>query len=407
MTTTTDTSCAVMKPILPLLVTTLSFLATSLLQAGLNRNTIYRGNLQNSLIQFEKEKTGRVAFIGGSITQMEGYRPILTGWLQKRFPETKFEFVNAGISSTCSTTGAFRLQDHVLNKGRIDLFFVEFAVNDDQDAGHTRQNCIRGMEGIIRQARTVQPEMDIICTHFVNPGMLKTLQEGQTSLSMAAHEMVLQHYGVSTNFAARELADRIEAGTMSWKQFGGTHPGKTGNMMAAEGAKRILEAAWSQPLNKSSSRKPHRVPSSPLDEGSYINGHFLSPGKASKDKGFSFIQPEWKKIPGSFRNTFAGMKLLCADQAGAETTIKFEGPTLGAYVLAGPDAGILETSIDGGEFAPVDLYHNYSRGLHYPRTVIMASDLNQGNHTARIRVANKKNSRSKGTAARILQFGVN
>ena len=32
-----------------------------------------------------KEKTGRVAFIGGSITQMEGYRPILADWLQKRF----------------------------------------------------------------------------------------------------------------------------------------------------------------------------------------------------------------------------------------------------------------------------------------------------------------------------------
>jgi lysophospholipase L1-like esterase len=407
MTITTDTCCAVMKPRLPLLLATLPFLATSLLQAGLDRNTIYRGNLQNSLIQFEKEKTGRVAFMGGSITQMEGYRPILAGWLQKKFPETKFEFINAGISSTCSTTGAFRLQDHVLDKGRIDLFFVEFAVNDDQDARHTRQNCIRGMEGIIRQARTLQPEMDIICTHFVNPGMLKTLQEGRMPLPMAAHEMVLQHYGVSTNFAARELADRIEAGTMSWKQFGGTHPGKAGNAMAAEGATRIMEAAWSRTLDKDSARKAHRVPSSPLDEGSYINGHFLSPGKASQDKGFSYAKPDWKKIPGGFRNTFAGMKLLCADKADSETTIKFEGRTLGAYLLAGPDAGILETSINGGEFTPVDLYHNYSRGLHYPRTVILASDLNQGNHTARIRVAAKGNPQSKGTAARILQFGVN
>ena len=48
----------------------------------LNRNTIYRGSYQNSRIQFEKEKTGRVAFIGGSITQMEGYRPILADWLK-------------------------------------------------------------------------------------------------------------------------------------------------------------------------------------------------------------------------------------------------------------------------------------------------------------------------------------
>ena len=36
----------------------------------------------------------------------------------------------------------------MLAKGRIDLFFIEFAVNDDQDAGHTHRNCIRGLEGI-------------------------------------------------------------------------------------------------------------------------------------------------------------------------------------------------------------------------------------------------------------------
>ena len=40
------------------------------------------------------------------------------------------------IASTCSTTGAFRLRDDVLIKGPVDLFFIEFAVNDDQDAGH-------------------------------------------------------------------------------------------------------------------------------------------------------------------------------------------------------------------------------------------------------------------------------
>ena len=54
---------------------------TLLNSSELNRNTIYRGSYQNSRIRFEK-KTGRVAFIGGSITQMEGYRPILADWLQ-------------------------------------------------------------------------------------------------------------------------------------------------------------------------------------------------------------------------------------------------------------------------------------------------------------------------------------
>ena len=65
---------------------------------------------------------------------MNGYRPMVSEWLQQRFPDTKFEFINAGIASTCSHTGAFRLDEHVLSKGRIDLLFAEFAVNDDRDS---------------------------------------------------------------------------------------------------------------------------------------------------------------------------------------------------------------------------------------------------------------------------------
>ena len=91
--------------------------------------------------------------MGGSITQMNGYRPMVSQFLENKFPKTKFEFINAGISSTCSTTGAFRLKSHVLDKGDIDLFFIEFAVNDDQDAAHAERDCVRGMEGIIRHAR--------------------------------------------------------------------------------------------------------------------------------------------------------------------------------------------------------------------------------------------------------------
>ncbi|MBT4900443.1 MAG: SGNH/GDSL hydrolase family protein, partial [Verrucomicrobia bacterium] len=54
--------------------------------AEANRNVKLRGGLQNSRIQFEQKKTGRVAFIGGSITQMDGYRPMVSDWLQARFP---------------------------------------------------------------------------------------------------------------------------------------------------------------------------------------------------------------------------------------------------------------------------------------------------------------------------------
>ena len=63
------------------------------------RNVIFRGQHNNSLIQFlgkkdDSAKSGRVAFMGGSITQMNGYRPMVSNWLKARFPQTKFEFIN-------------------------------------------------------------------------------------------------------------------------------------------------------------------------------------------------------------------------------------------------------------------------------------------------------------------------
>ena len=110
-----------------------------------------RGSLTNSKFVFESTKRGHVAFIGGSITEMNGYRPLMSDYLTQQFPATQFTFTNAGIASTCSMTGAHRIQRDVLSKGPVDLLFIEFAVNDDQDAGHARQECIRGMEGILRQ----------------------------------------------------------------------------------------------------------------------------------------------------------------------------------------------------------------------------------------------------------------
>src|SRR3954462_8950790 len=108
-------------------------------------NIKMRGSLENSRGVFERTKKGHVAFIGGSITEMNGYRPMVAASLQKRFPDTAFTVTDAGISSTTSTSGAFRLQDHVLAQGPVDLLFLEFAVNDDQDGHHTRTECIRGV----------------------------------------------------------------------------------------------------------------------------------------------------------------------------------------------------------------------------------------------------------------------
>ena len=53
------------------------------------KNFIARSDFKNSRIQFERNKKGHVAFIGGSITEMNGYRPIMMEYLKDRFPQTR------------------------------------------------------------------------------------------------------------------------------------------------------------------------------------------------------------------------------------------------------------------------------------------------------------------------------
>ena len=364
-----------------------------------------RGAFDNARITFERTGKGTVAFLGGSITEMNGYRPMVCEILQKRFPRTAFTFIPAGISSTCSTTGAFRLGADVLSKGPVDLLFVEFAVNDDQDGRHTREECIRGMEGILRHARQANPAMDIVMTFFVNEGMLKTLQEGKTPLTMEAHTAVAEHYRVPTIRLAREVADEITAGALSWAQYGGVHPAPHGNAICARMVDELFSRAWAVPLASGANVVPAPVPLTPLDPLSYSAGRFVDPAEAKVRQGWTLGVPGWKSLPGGKRERFTSIPMLCATEPGAELTLAFEGTAVGASVVAGPDAGVAEARIDGGPAQRVNVYHDYSKDLHYPRTVMLGTALKPGAHTLALKIASE--TTSAGHAMRIMQFTAN
>ena len=366
-----------------------------------------RSDFLNSRLKFEREGRGHVAFIGGSITEMNGYRPMVCADLERRFPECEFTFTDAGVSSTCSTTGAFRLAADVLSHGPVDLFFIEFAVNDDQDAAHARRECIRGMEGILRHALMHNPEMDIVVTCFVNPGMLETLQSGETPLTIEAHESVAREYGVTTVNLAAEIANQIADERLTWDEYGGTHPAPRGNRICADMIKGMLSSAWDEPIAATAASKAHDVPAQPIDPHSYVNGRFVNADQIPPGRGWRVATPDWENLPGQCRPRFRHLALHIADEPGAELSIEFSGTAVGAYVLAGPDAGRVEYSIDDGPLRTVELYHRFSKGLHYPRTVIFDADLEPGEHTVRLRVAETRHKQSSGHAVRVLEFVVN
>ena len=364
-----------------------------------------RGSLDNARLMFERQRKGNVAFMGGSITEMNGYRPLVCDLLRKRFPQTDFTFTNAGISSTCSNTGAFRLQRDVLAHGPVDLLFVEFAVNDDQDGHFSRAECIRGMEGIVRQARLKNPNIDIVMTFFVNDAMIASYHAGKTPLSIEAHEAVAEAYAIPTINVAKQLTAQITAGTMTWQQYGGVHPAPAGAAFIAQMFQALFARAWDTPPAPQARAAAHVLPPQPLDALSYFHGHFLDPKQAVVKSGWTLAVPDWGSLPGAKREAFVSLPMLCATEPGAELTLAFDGTAVGAFVVSGPDAGIVEACVDGGPVRSINLFAPFSAGLHYPWTVMLGTELKPGRHTLTLRIA--RESKTPGHAMRIMQFAAN
>lgn len=393
-----------------------------------NDDALLRNVTRRELIDFAYAKgafakgKGDVAFLGGSITEMEGYRPLVCEYLQKRFPKTEFNFIAAGISSTCSDVGAFRLKTDVLSKcekGWPDLFFVEFAVNDDQDGVFPAERARRGMEGIVRHVKRLNPRAAIVMSFFVNEHIMASYREGAPTTSIRQHDEVAKRYGVSTVNIGKEIQEQIDAGKITWEEFGGVHPAPRGNRICADMITGLLERAWTTLETPGIGLCGTRFLPEPLDPFSYsdadwrgFDGVTTNVGKITDstsvaDGGFRLYVPDWSKIKGSFRNTFSGVPCLCAEKPGAEATFEFDGNAAGLYILAGPDAGIVECQIDGGEFKKIDSYHHYSRSLHYPCALLLADALSPGKHAVKLRVSSEKNANSAGTALRIMQIAVN
>ena len=392
-----------------LLMTTGSILKGADASAGEVAKNIVRRQPYYFTVADKKFRTGKgnVAFLGGSITEMDGYRPMVCEYLKKKYPQTQFNFIDAGVSSTCSNLGAFRVDEDVIQrceggKGP-DLFFVEYAVNDNQDGFFNLEQSIRGMEGVIRRIKAANPDAAIVMTFFANIPLMEKYRAGEIPTSIQAHTAVAEHYGISTVNVAKELQEEIDAGNTTWEIYGDVHPAPRGNRMVAYMIEKLLYYVWRVPATCSlCAIRSSEV--EPLDPYSYGTAGWVD-FDAAQTEGFTREIPDWSKIPGALRERFAGQELLCANEPGATFSLTFHGNAAGLYVLAGPDSWKIDVSVDGGAPTCMNVVHPYSGGLHYPRLVVLADGLATGEHRVTARLC--ENEEGEPVALRILKIGVN
>lgn len=363
----------------------------------------HRKSLENVFSKFETEKTGRVAFLGGSITYNPGWRDSVCQILMVKFPATKFDFINAGVPSMGSIPGAFRFEKDVLKNGKVDLLFVEAAVNDEVNKSDTTE-ILRAMEGILRHAKISNTECGVVFMYFVDPAKMASYRNGRIPDIIELHEKVATHYNISAINLAREVTERIDAGEFNWENdFKDLHPSPFGQNIYYQSIRKFLE----DELTLKGKNANDTILPEPLDQSNYSKGVLVAPVPPRKIKGWGWVE-SWKPDDDkATRADYTDVPMLVGEYPGEIIKFQFRGNAVGIAVAAGPDAGIIEYSIDESDWEKLDLFTEWSAGLHLPWFYTLGSGLKDRKHTLQIRMTSGKNLKSVGNKCVIRYFYVN
>jgi lysophospholipase L1-like esterase len=361
-----------------------------------------RGGLPNFLAKLKAGSDVRIAYLGGSITAQDGWRPKTLNWFRQQFPNARVSEINAAIGGTGSDLGVFRLQHDVLGH-KPDLLFVEFAVND---SGAPPQQIVRCMEGIVRQAWKYDPATDICFVYTLAGDMLETLQHGQFPRSASAMEEVAGHYGIPSIHLGLEVARLEKAGKLTFK---GEKP-KTEAEKAALGDKILFSPDGVHPYTDSGHQLyleavvrsmaklqgigtpgPHALPA-PSAADNWEVARMVPLSQIKLSSGWHRLNAPTNSLAKSFGNRLP--ELWEAREPGESIAFRFRGTTVRIYDLVGPDCGQVTIVVDDRPpvMAPrFDAFCTY----HRLSTLSVAEGLPEGVHSVKITIHPEQPDKAK------------
>ncbi len=307
-----------------------------------------REGIGNALEKLNAGKTVNVAYLGGSITAANGWRPKTTAWLKKTYPGAAIYEINAAIGGTGSDLGVFRLQHDVLQH-HPDLLFVEFAVND---GGAAPESIWRSMEGIVRQTWKANPKTDIVFVYTIAGNMVEELAKGNCFRSMSAMELLADFYGIpSINFGVPVVALEKE-GKLIFK--GKKDDDLQGKILFSEDSVHPLDAGHEIYAEAVVKAFDAMKPSKPLDHAPKLAKVFVEDNwEAAKMVPITdaMLSGDWKKLgpddnlQKSFGNRIG--EIWTSGKPGSKLTFQFKGKLARIYDLLGPDGGQVVVTVDG------------------------------------------------------------
>lgn len=341
-----------------------------------------RNGLPNLMERLSKQ-TGepvRVAYLGGSITAAPGWRVKSLEWFQRRYPEAKFEEINAAIGGTGSDLGVFRLEQDVL-RHRPDFLFVEFAVND---GGAAPERIHQAMEGIVRKTWRANPRTDICFVYTVSEPFLADLQAGRCSRAASAMEEVADHYGIPSIHLGIEPARMVTSGELVFKaerpaaadllkkpwvfSSDGVHPlVETGHELYLQ----AIARSWERLEAQGGTPAAHEL-ARPFREDHWEAAKLIPLRDIELEGTWQLLDSQQHDLAKRFTRFLP--ELWQTGEPGASLRFRFRGSLAGIYDLVGPDCGQLSLKLDGKPAAVRPRFDGYCTS-HRLQTFQIGSEL--------------------------------
>jgi hypothetical protein len=343
-----------------------------------------RDGLPNFFAKLAAGGPVRVAYLGGSITAADGWRPKSFAWFKAQFPKAELIEINAAISGTGSDYGACRIAGDVLAKNP-DLVFMEHRVNGG--GGYEAKS----VEGIVRQIWKQNPRTDICLIYTLSQGMLKDLQAGKQAWFGDVMEKVANVYGIPSIDLGVEVAKREQAGSLVFKgdapvagklvfSKDGVHPGNEGHDLYRDSIARSMLAM--KTLGKA---QAHPLPA-PMEARCWETATLVPIAQIAHSAGW---QPVDAKNDAVYRDDFGRTDAMLrgamkCGQAGETITVTWTGTTLGFSDIPQGSNMVVEVTIDHA--APIAIKRVQSESRKRYARFFYLPEQAPGEHTAVLQV---------------------
>ena len=337
-----------------------------------DRSLLSVGDMTRMADVFQKAQNGEditVAYIGGSITEgynagtTEFYAKTCTDLLQGYFPDITVTGVNAGISGTPSLLGNLRLERDV-HSADPDIVFVEFAVNDGQEADYKN-----AYESLVRTLLTQEKDIAVVLLFTVLDSGY-TCQEHMSKIGA--------NYDLPMISVHDSVYEEIEAGRMTWQDYSNdqSHPNAYGHKCITDFVDNYYQKVL--PVVAENVGEVSKELPDPVFSAKYMNMHYMD--SATMD-GVELDGFEQYDTHGSFHN---GWMYRGTDGGSMKFTVECSVLEMVFKANNSDKYGTADIYVDGEKVKSV--VSNMSDGWNNPVTAYLIDNDSSAEHTVEIRM---------------------